>query len=367
MVVLGGVFIAVCFLLKLPLRRQERASLFLDLLESGFQMSRRAEDSVISFSQSRDASMGVRFHLLAAYLETGVSLGQGLAKVPHLLPPRLTAMLKTGEQIGDMRQVVPLCRRMLRDSISQTQGAINYLILLAFVFTPLFPLPLVALRIFVLPKWREVLAGLAMGKLPPLSEFVFGDSSWFVSLQLTITALLYVCAILYIAGPRFALWLKKDMGIVWADKLAFRIPWKRKRMQRDFAGMLGFLLDAEVPEARALELAAQSTANEVFVRKARVSISALSRGKNFNDVIGVFDDTGELVWRVRNGSRGNAGFGEALNGWLNTLDAKAYRSEQANAQMVTTGLVLLNGLMIGLVVTGIFQALTTLLGQAVLW
>ena len=38
-----------------------------------------------------------------------------------------------------------------------------------------------------------------------------------------------------------------------------RLPWRRKRFQRDFSAMLAVLLDAEVPETEAVGLAAEAT------------------------------------------------------------------------------------------------------------
>ena len=84
------------FIIGLPLRRQERARLFLDLISTGLAQGRSIEHTVVSIAHSQDPSVGVRFHLLAAYLESGWNLVPALEKVGGLLPPQLTAMLKVG-------------------------------------------------------------------------------------------------------------------------------------------------------------------------------------------------------------------------------------------------------------------------------
>ena len=329
-------------------------------------MGRSPESSIISFSKSHDRSMGVRFHLLAAYLETGLRLGQALEKVPTLLPPRLMAMLKTGEETGDLNKVLPICRRLINDGVSHTQGAINYLVLVAFVFTPLVPVPLLVLRIFILPKWMDIFAGMGV-KLPPLAEFVFGQSLWFVGIQAAMVALMYLCALLYIAGPRLSVFLKRKCSISILDRISYRIPWKRKRIQRDFSALLALLLDAEVPEGRAVQLAAQSTANQVFIERADRAAKELAEGVSLGQTMRSFDDAGEFQWRLKNGAQGRSGFMAALSGWLDALDAKAYQQEQAMAQLLTTGLVFFNGIMVGVTIVGIFQPLISLINEAVLW
>jgi len=108
-----------CYLVSLPLRRQERARFFLDLLDHGLKEGHTPEQAIVTVSRSRDPSMGARFHLLAAHLETGLRLGAALDKVPRLLPLQTVAMLKSGEEIGDVRKVLPACRHRLTDGLSR--------------------------------------------------------------------------------------------------------------------------------------------------------------------------------------------------------------------------------------------------------
>src|SRR5438552_5048003 len=91
-----GAIYLIYFLLTLPMRRNERARLFLDLLELGLKEGRTPEAAVRDASASHDSSLGIRFHLLAACLETGASLSEALEEVPRLVPPQIKAMLQTG-------------------------------------------------------------------------------------------------------------------------------------------------------------------------------------------------------------------------------------------------------------------------------
>src|ERR1039458_6467791 len=141
-----GISYGIYFLLTLPMRRNERARMFLDLLELGLREGHTPEAAVTSAATSRDGSLGVRFHLLAAHLEQGLRLSQGLEQVPRVLPPQVRAMLSTGERIGDTRKVLPACRLLLRDSVSSVRSALNYFILLAFAISPVM---------IVLPRSEE--------------------------------------------------------------------------------------------------------------------------------------------------------------------------------------------------------------------
>ena len=131
--------------------------------------------------------------------------------------------------------------------------------------------------------------------------------------------------------------------------------------------MLALLLDAEVPEPEAVTLAAQSTDNMVFMRRGKQVAQRLRDGAGFLEALQEIDDTGELQWRLTNAVHGHGGFMKALAGWHDSLDAKAYQLEQAASQTITTGLIILNGCLVGLIVFGVFQVLTSVVWEASSW
>ena len=79
------------------------------------------------------------------------------------------------------------------------------------------------------------------------------------------------------------------------------------------------------------------------------------------------DNTPEFHWRISNALARGAGFLRALTGWHEALDAKAFQLEQSAAQITTTGLVLLNGVIVASIIVAIFLALVQLINQATLW
>ena len=56
---IGGLIFLIHFLFTLPMRRAERARLFLDLLESALQRGQSLEAMILSIAQSRDRTLGV--------------------------------------------------------------------------------------------------------------------------------------------------------------------------------------------------------------------------------------------------------------------------------------------------------------------
>ncbi len=362
-----GALCLIYFALTLPLRRNERARFFLDVLALGLKDGRTPEAAITEAAGSHDDALGVRFHLLAAHLERGVRLSAALEQVPRLLPPELNAMLKAGERIGDIAKVLPACRRCLNDGVSRVRGAHNYLILLLFVFTPFLVFLPVVFRAKVLPSYEAVFAGMMEGAgLPAFTRFIFASSTWVTAAQVCLIGFLWVLTLAYLGGPRLRQWLhRRAPGAL--DWLLFKLSWRRKRALRDFSGMLSVLLDASVPEPEALSLAGEATGNVVLQRRASAARALLGQGVKLPDAICKTHDSQELRWRLGNALRQGGGFVRALTGWQEALDAQAFQLEQTAAQVATTVLVLLNGVIVGSVVIAIFLALIRLINEAVLW
>ena len=354
----AAVAAAIYYINSRPLRRQEGARFLLDLIESAMQQGQSIEHHIISLANSRDAAPGVRFHLLAAHLERGHGLIPALEKVPELLPPQVLAMLKVGSSLGDFSRVLPACRLLLRDGTSQTRALINYQVAFGLILNPLILFLLPMIFAVVLPVFKDVAIGNGLKiepggvyhSLPVLMPILF-------LVQMALLLGCYAFAVFVLGGTRFVSWLQAGIGPLrdWGDWLFLRVPWRRKRLQRDFSAMLALLLDAGVPEEKALRLAAFSTANHIFMQRAEKAAERLRQGARLTEAVQVLDDTGEFRWRLINGAHGPRGFFCALQGWQASLDAKAFQLEQAAAHALSTSLVLINAVTVALVAMGVFQ------------
>jgi type II secretory pathway component PulF len=356
---LGGSIFLIHFFFTLPMRRMERARLFLDLLEGALQRGQPVETMILSLAQIRDRTVGIRFHLLAAHIESGLHLAAALRKEPRFLPPQIAAMLHAGEKLGDLKKVLPACREILRDRPAAVRSAIHYLIVIILLFSPAFVFVVMMTMVFVVPKFKDVAAGLGV-HLWPVTLFVFGSTNWLIAFETTISLMMIAAVLVYVGGPGLVRWFQfQSVPVV--DWLAWRVPWKQKRLQRTFSAMLAVLLDGGVPEAEAVRLAGESTANEICRRRTRRVIAALEKGAKLDDAVRAFDDSGEFHWRLTNATHARGGFLNALRGWHEALDARAFQQEEATAHVVTSGLVILNGALVALIAIGMFGMLIMIL------
>jgi len=363
--ILGLVAYLVYRGLSRPMRQQEKAQCFLDLLQDGLGSGRTEEQLVSSLVATDDACLGGGLRQIEDRLHRGEPFYQALASVPQLVPAPVAAMLRAGREMGRLDQVIPACRRHLRDAIPKLWTAHHYLVLLLFVVTPAWLLVLGVLFRVVLPKFQQI--GQDMEVMPPaMFRFVVGHSSELIWFEVAGLLVFYGAVGLYL-GWRQPLRLVERTWPGLADSLAFRVPWRRARMQRDFSSILATLLDCGIPEPRAVTLAAATTANQICSDRAKLTVEDLARGIPLNEALKHLDQSGEFQWRLANAMHNRAGFRATLAGWHEALDARAFNSEQVFAQVLTTGVVLLNGVIVGSLAVGLFGMLVKFIDAGSLW
>lgn len=358
--ILGGAIALLHFLLSLPLRRAERARTLIDLIETAIRLGQPVEQALISISLSREQSLGVRFHLFVAWMQKGLRLDEALAKVPSLLSPQIVAMLKTGLRLGDLQKVLPACRQLLADSVSETRSALNYLVIITFVVSPATMLIFSFIALTVFPKLNEVGYGVGVDHANAI-YWLMEHRFAFVGFQIALQAIMWLAVIVYVTGPRIRTLLPGY------DLLSWLLPWRRKRMQRDFSLLLATLLDSRMPEPEAVALAASCTANRIFEERAATAVAALRQGQPLTQAVQSMDDSGEFRWRLTNAAHSRSGFLTALVGWHDALNAKAFQQQQAAAQGISTALVLLNGAFVATIVIAVFAFLISIINAGCLW
>jgi type II secretory pathway component PulF len=359
----GGAFsVLIHYLLSLPMRRRDRALFFLDLMETVLQRGQPVEQAILSAAENHDCAIGVRFYMVAAHIEGGAKLGEALEKVPRFLPPQVTAILRAGEKLGDLKRVLPACREVLRIAPDTVRSTMYYMMAILLLFAPAACLIICLLSVMVIPKFKEVAGGAGV-TIWPLTQFVFANTFWLVAFEVVVFLALLSVAVIYIGGPGLVRWFQfRSVPIV--DWITWRVPWKQKKLQRTFSAMLAVLLDGGVPEGEAVRLAGDSTANEICRRRAQRVIAALEKGVKLDDAVRGFDDSGEFHWRLTNATHAHGGFLSALRGWHESLDAQAFQQEEATAHAVASGLVIINGVLVGLIATATFGVLIAILRAA---
>ncbi len=352
------------YLVSLPLRRQERARILVDLLELQATQHYHPTQAIKELSQTKDPALGVRFHLLAGYLESGHSLAEGLRRVPRLLPETIAGILSVGESLGSLNKVLPACQTHLTDAAATVRNVTNHLLMGLFVALP----SLLTLMLFIYQVWPKIqMIGEDYGvRSLPVIQYATALLPKVLVVLSILYGLYYLGALFYVGGPRLRHWIENGIAPV-THAVAMSIPWHRKRLLRNFSIMLGVLLDSGVPESEALTLAATASSNQVLKGRVKRCTQALANGESLETAITRLDATPELSWRLRLAAHQPNGFQAALKGWWECLHTKARQQEQLSAQVFSVGMILLNGLIAATISISTFHLITQIIEQGSLW
>lgn len=349
------------FLIR-PWRRAERARVLLDLIAVGLKQGWSPEATLVAASTSRDSRMPVRLHLLAAYIEEGCRLDTALDLVPDLVSTAIRRQIQLGIRTGTLPAMVGVAR----DSAGSPAVGDTAAFLPGLLFQFVIPWASISLSLFFLGAinrrlgaiWDDLISGIT-----PRSAAGVGFAGLTLSEGTALAATLLAAAIgilhLWLfsrtLGPRLTRW------IPFLDRIWIRVPWQRRRLQRDFTRTLAVLLDAGVPEDRALTEAGFATGNGIFINRANLAATKLRSGVALTEAVAAVFPAGELRWRLDMGRHNPAGFSGAFAGWLRSLEESAVRREAVAAQGFATAITCLNGLLVATVAVGVFRVFTLLL------
>jgi len=405
-----------------PLERRERSRFFLELISMAEKSGQSIEQAIIEFSRSANRPLGKQFDQVARHVESGLNLSEALDKVPGCLPNQVVATLQVGHETGGVRATLPAAQENLSEKDKYTTNQLG-VIYVCFVF--LIAIAVVGtLMTYVIPKFKWIYADmLGPGEvLPSFTSLLLNTSDTIrdtfshplSSIPLSLLASFILCCLLYrfiryVGGGRiidqllvpfplafgfiavslfitilgmspepifFALigsgafigtclivipvfWVFEYMG--WFDPFRYLIPWRRKRLQRDYSHVLALLLDSGMPEERAIELAAKGTSNCVVKWRAGKAIARVQSGLGFAEAIRWMDNSREFQWRLTNALQTEAKFVDALRGWHESLTARADRQQQTYITLMETSLLFIMGLIVGSIMIGMFLPLIQLI------
>lgn len=354
----------IYLLISHPLKKVERSKNLLDIIEFSEKKGIPPEQAIKGIHQTGKHRLGKKFKNLAFYVENGMDLFSSLDAVPGMVPREVKGALKIGRKVGSLSSIMPLCRELLNRHISRTRGILNYLVMpsLFYIFI------LAGISVFIVPKFHKIYEEMLDGqKLPGLTTFIFDSIPWLAVIGNIQLFIMLIFLFLFAFGADFS----RTFVLEYINSHIFYyfVPWRRKRIQQNFAVSLATLLDANFPEQEALPLAAESTGNYVMINLAKEAVAMMQQGAGLTKVLSArFDKSGELAWRFKNSFTAQSkepNFVQAVAGWGSWLNARAFREEQVAAHSISTLLIIVSAVFIGLVAVGMFLPLIQIISSSI--
>ena len=335
-----------------PIQRRERVRFFLYLLAQAEESGQSIEQIIISLSKGGEQPLGPQFDRVARHIEWGLmNLPEALAREPGCLPAQVVDTYKVGHETGDVSLILPVAQENHRENGESVFSGLIYHVIVLSIAVMIVGI----LMTYVIPKFKAIFADmLEPGEvLPEFTMLVLKISD-----TIKNNAAALFIPLLLLLGVWFYC---KKKG--WLDAFWLLMPWRRKRLQRDYSRVLVLLLDSGVPEEKAIELAAQSTSNRTIKKRARKVIASLQSGMGLTEAIKLMDDSREFQWRLTNALQTDGKFVDSLSGWHQSLSARADRQHRSFASLIEATMILLLGLIIGSVMIAMFLPLIKLMDK----
>lgn len=379
-----AVWVALWWLVSRHARWFEEIELFLDTVEAGIADGLGVGNALAGLAEQHGRSVSPAWRRVVADLQAGRSLTDALDRNPKLLPAPIAGLLKTGEATGEWRAVLAGARQWLQ---RPKPGELSYYAdpggdasmpsarLSPWTNGMMFNTVLMALFggavtwLLGATVFGTIAVSMQNLDVEPTAPLVL-MRDWYpavMAVQAVCAAGMVVLALACLGGPRLGLWLER-LAPARARSWLQALPWRRRRAVRDFSVMLAALLDAGANEEAALRQAAAWTDSTGPLRSgAEAAVAELRAGVWLPEALRHLDGDEELHWRTTLAVTRAGGFGEALRGWQESLEARAQQQEAVAGGVVLLWGELANGLLVALLAMTVFGVLAVMTDMTWLW
>jgi len=361
----------IIWLITMPRRRQERTRLFLHLLETGLREGMTPQQALKGLYGCPDPQIRHELDEVIYRVSEGETLSEALRREPSALPPRAVELIGAGERIGNLQAIMPLVRRWCADETARMSAMLQYPATLFMVTVPIYAAIAGFYTVVIFPKFAEIFQDMMDGRRLPALSIRFAESTYYGITPLLIAGMFLLLTALTLAGAigdaGFLLQFPRTKRL--ADWIVFQLPWRRCRLQRDFAVMLGILIDMGISESEAVTLAARTTDNTVMTHRAAGVVHQLEQGTDLPSALSLALQRRDLAWLISTtvSEPGRNSLAGTLEGWSASFSAKAERWEQTIAHVLSSLIIVFIGFLVMTMVITMWLPLIELIDQGGLW
>ncbi|WP_309709148.1 type II secretion system F family protein [Armatimonas sp.] len=228
--------------------------------------------------QTKDLPLKAALGVIKRDVQTGVSLGESLAKHPTCFSKLYVNMIRAAELGGILDTILDRLSQFLekeQEIRQKVKSALTYpVIVLVFAMIILF-----AMFMFILPTFKQMFSDM-QAKMPPMTEALFGISDFMVH---NWYVFVFAPLLGYIGLKQYA---KTPEGRYKLDYIKLKIPIMGELVLKlsvaRFCRTFGTLLSSGVPMMRAIEIVAETAGNEVLTKAIQETKTALREGSRLS-------------------------------------------------------------------------------------
>jgi len=245
---------------------------FATMIDAGIPILRCLD---ILHTQTKDHALKNAIDAIRKDVKAGMALNEAMEKHPLVFSDLFVNMIRAAEVAGILDQILDRLATFLEKDLEVRQkikSAMMYpVMVLVFSF-----LVLIAIFIFVLPKFKEIFASMNV-EMPTMTKFLFSASDFIVGYWWAIAGAL--------VGVVFAIkaYIRKPRGRYQYDYLKLKLPifgdLVMKLAVARFARTFGVLIASGVPLMRTLEIVGQTSGNQVLATAIEGTRQSIREGQ----------------------------------------------------------------------------------------
>ena len=286
-------------------------------------------------------------------VKEGGTFSKALGGYPKIFTPFFTNVVKSGEASGRLSDSLSYLADHLEREYelqSKIKGAMIYPLFVLGVFVLIF----VVMIVVVIPNLEKALSQFHE-ELPVLTRFILGTAHFFSSWGgIALMIILAVGAFLAFQ------WRKTEKGKKLYHRLVLKLPLKlgilfQKYYLTRFAENLSVLINAGLPISEALKITGEVVGNktyeEALIRVQRRVIRGEEISASLKDFPELFHP---LVIQMINVGEETGTLGDSLQKVVSFYQGEIDRSVDGLSKMIEPVLIILMGVMVGILVVGVF-------------
>ncbi|MFN3691121.1 MAG: type II secretion system F family protein, partial [Fimbriimonadales bacterium] len=245
---------------------------FATMIDAGIPILRCLD---ILHTQTKDAALKNALDALRKDVKSGMALNEAMEKHPLVFSDLFVNMIRAAEVAGILDQILDRLATFLEKDLEVRQkikSAMMYpVMVLVFSF-----LVLVAIFMFVLPKFKEIFASMNV-EMPTMTKILFSASDFVIGYWWALAGL--AVGVVFVIKA----YIRKPTGRYQYDWLKLRFPifgeLVLKLAVARFARTLGVLISSGVPLMRTLEIVGQTSGNQVLAHAIEGTRQSIREGQ----------------------------------------------------------------------------------------
>lgn len=327
--------------------------MFLSFLREGLENGNTIQEVLIQVAGMEKGKFRRKLEDVILAMSNNNSFGEALEKNPGILPSHIIKLIQNAEKSNNIRKTIHVCEKLLKREDDRLSYLTKYFVIILSI--PAMLAFMSYADTFVIPRLHMVFRDLGLKK-----------HIYFVYMQPIVKiTVLFLSIILLILLRSWYTFFR--YGVNYKSLLSFYLPWRKKKLEQHFLLHFSMLFDSGFSESDSITLAVKSTENPVYIQQGKKAVVALEKGQKLQDAIHFLDRDGVLKWNIANTARKESSLFDALESWIDVLEAKAFQREQVFLNVVFTLLTIIHSVIVAFITITVFQSLISIVNEVLLW